>query len=247
MQQKLKKLIALLKIRNKYPRVVYFGAPFILRPFLRCKPRVQGFYSQMGQDKLLLDFLNISNKTGLNNIFVDVGCNDPEVHSNSLLFERDYGFRTIAIDAIQEMEERWRQKRPNATFVNTAVGSEKATVEFVISDLNSDVSMFSSVAGFSDKILSKKSTRIVKQETLQSIFDSLGVDCISIMSLDIEGYEFNAIKGIDFDRTKINLMLVENNTVNHGLGDNSIRDYLISKGFDYVARVWNLDDLYIRK
>ena len=49
--------------------------------------------------------------------FVDIGCRDPENHSNTALLER-MGWKGIGID-LQDYTERWTEKRPMSTFVQS--------------------------------------------------------------------------------------------------------------------------------
>lgn len=64
------------------------------------------------------------------------------------------------------------------------------------------------------------------------------------MSIDIEGYEFQALQGIDFNSVRAAIFLIENNG-HQELGSDDILDFMISKGHGYYARIWNLDDNFI--
>ena len=45
--------------------------------------------------------------------------------------------------------------------------------------------------------------------SLQSILDEMGFSHINFFSLDTEGYELNILKGIDFNRTTFDFLLIE--------------------------------------
>ena len=51
-------------------------------------------------------------------------------------------------------------------------------------------------------------------------------------------------KAIDFNHFLSYVFIIENNS-HQGLGNNQIRDLMISNGYIYFARIWNLDDIFI--
>lgn len=69
---------------------------------------------------------------------------------------------------------------------------------------------------------------------------------MGIVSIDVEGYEMEVLKGIDFTKTKIFIAIIENNT-NSRLGADDIRFFMDENGFDFYARIWGLDDVFVRK
>lgn len=206
-----------------------------------------GFYSQCGQDAFLLTHLfSRITKLGFPMTFVDVGCNHPVKHNNSCFFERHMGFRVLGVDAMSTHQQTWAEQRPQAELVITAVGREEGLIEFeeVESD-GREGDMFSSVKGASDKAPAlHRRIRTVPVTPLTQILSSRQLRDVGIMSIDIEGYEMQALLGLDLDSIKVQIIILENNS-EHILGDDRIRSHLIAKGFRYVARIWGMDDVFV--
>jgi FkbM family methyltransferase len=248
MFKKILKLKRLIDYKTKYPKVRHIGAPFYLRCLGFSNQTInKGFYSQSGQDLYIFtEFFKYLQSPDFPRIFVDVGCNHPTVHSNSFFFESTLGYRVIAIDALAEVSSLWSQIRPNAQFLQCAVGNKPGDVDFEVVRGPINESMFSSVSGYSSKkCLQNKFTRVVNVRRLDDIFISLDIQRAGIVSMDIEGYELQALEGIDFTSFSASIFVIENNGKN-GLGDDHIRTKMKENGYVYYARFWNLDDIFVR-
>ena len=108
--------------------------------------------------------------------------------------------------------------------------------------------MYSAVVGSSGKTISGTAaqTLSVKTRTLSSLLSQWNVDKVGILSIDIEGFEFAALQGLDFARTRVEILVVENNTVGI-VGDERIRNYLLPLGYVFYARFWGLDDVFAQR
>lgn len=231
----------------RHPSTAFYGGPaFLRRLYPRFAPLPDGVFSQQGQDLLVLQTLGRRViAPDFPKVFVDVGCNVPVTHSNSLFFERFLGFRTVAIDAMEELREPWRQVRPTATFVSCAVGEHNGTTSFEVVEGAGVENMFSSVAGASTKgsELSRRS-RSVPLRRLTDVLSDLSIDEVGILGLDVEGYELPALKGLDFSKVRVHCLVVENNAVD-GLPRDDVREHLKAAGFVLAARIYNFDDIYL--
>jgi hypothetical protein len=67
---------------------------------------------------------------------------------------------------------------------------------------------------------------------------------LGIMSIDVEGYEMQALLGLDLETIKVHVIILENNS-NNVLGDDRIRNHLIAKGYLFMARIWGMDDVFV--
>ena len=211
------------------------------------KPSLVGsYYSQDGQDLYLSNLLlHIIEKNFDDLWIVDVGCNHPSKFSNSLFFEKFFYIKVLAIDAIQEFENIWRIERPNAKFVVSAVGETSGTIKLNIPLDNENNNMFSFVDSAYNKrpdLLFEK--RTISLATLESLMLDREIRHVLFISIDIEGFELNALKGINFALCKIYCIILENNS-NSLLGAEDIREYLKQKGFFFATRIGTLDDVYL--
>lgn len=248
MLNKIRKIVLVFRLKLKYPNVIYFEAPFFVSVIgIRRRAQRKGFYSQLGQDAIIFsEFFQFITKSAFPKIFIDIGCNHPLIHSNSYFFENNQSYKVLAIDALEEMRDLWDNKRPNAEFVQCAVGEVCGEVNFNVLSESVDALMFSSVSEASNKGKAYASkNRKVKVHRLEEILKDRGIKKAGIVSIDIEGYELSALRGIDFNLFKAYIYVIENNNSNNGLGCNELRDFMISNGYIFFARIWGLDDIFV--
>jgi FkbM family methyltransferase len=185
---------------------------------------------------------------------VDIGCNHPFIYSNSYLFERNFGCKTIAIDPLVKYEALWLKARSEAIFVPCAIGDAKGKAEFIIAGeeegdpVDNHADMFSSLQGFGkhNDLLKGQKIELVEVKTLSMVLDEQGVDDILYCSIDTEGNELSVLRGIDFTRHNISIFTIENNHES-ALGSNEVRRFLKNKGYYFYARIWGLDDIYVKR
>ena len=75
---------------------------------------------------------------------------------------------------------------------------------------------------------------------LQTILDRYNILNIDFCSIDTEGSEFNIVKSIDFNKTKIKIFSIENN-----YQTTEIKDFLEEKGY-YLHTKLEWDDIFIK-
>ena len=222
------------RFKFKYPRIK------IINPL-----KIGTFYSQEGQDfflsSLLFNYLN----QNANSWVVDVGCNHPSLFSNSLVFEKWFGCRVLAIDPLEEFGSMWASERPSAIFVTAAIGGTSDTIELSVPQGELADNMFSSVAGGVNKAKNLAcSVRTVPCLKLADILSSHNINEVLLMSIDVEGVELGVLKTIDFEKVMVRCIVLENNSTNL-YGSNEVRDYLIQNGYLFIARIGFLDDIFV--
>ena len=206
--------------------------------------RIGTYYSQDGQDLYLSSILFNYLRNHPDAWVVDVGANHPEYFSNSLYFEQHYGCRTLAIDALAEFGEDWSTLRPNAIFRATALGSSEGAIVLKV-PVEGD-KMLTAVDGGVQKLQAGANVeeRKVPMTCLKHLFRELGIGDVALLSVDVEGFEMEVLKGIDFDQVDIKAVLVENNSGSL-FGDEPIREFLLSRGYVFFSRIGYLDDLFL--
>ena len=204
-----------------------------------------GFRSDYGQDFIMDTF---ARKIKENKFFLDIGCNHPENISNSYYLEKSLGFKGIAIDAINTYENLFKLIRPETKFLNFLISNKDGSEKFI---------HFESLNGWED-MLSAEISNVRKEDlviphrieyketkTINTILRENSIENFSILLLDIEGLEFEALQGLDFFSIKPKIVLCENVKGKFGQGSKKIRDLMISKGYLYFARIWRTDDLFL--
>lgn len=215
--------------------------------------KIRGFYSQDGQDAYIYsEFFSLFESGKVPKIFVDIGCNHPIKFSNSIFFEKHLGFRCIAVDPLTTYASQWAEVRPDSKLHSVALGSSAGRMNLLTSEKN-DLSLNGSQSSDMFSTLDPKSCKadaenFVKIEvpvfTAQEIFD---IDCVSeigIISIDVEGFEMEVLRGIDFSKTNIYIAVIENNTRDK-YGSDEIREFMRKRDFSFYARLWGMDDVYI--
>lgn len=185
-----------------------------------------------------------------NGIFVEAGAMDGLFQSNTKILE-DLGWTGLLIEPALKSAAKCRQNRKSLT-VECALVSKDYKEETISGDFIFDgyqgQGAYSSVhrgaygilttekasgreAVIDDKI--KKSWHPFQVEVyannLDSILAEYKIEKVDFFSLDIEGYEMEALKGVDFNRTPIKYMLIEVNT----------RDYSLKALETYLAPWYN--------
>jgi FkbM family methyltransferase len=152
--------------------------------------------------------------------FVEAGANDGYLQSNTYRLERFRGWRGVLVEPIPELYEACRIERPRSRVFNCALvpaGEEGTTVQMTYGGLMSVVrgaqgsdqaDLEHAVAGNQlgwDVVYSVE----VPGRTLTSILDEAGAAEVELLSLDIEGFEASALRGLDLDRYAPRFALIE--------------------------------------
>lgn len=238
LQKKLRAMTARIVYRLLHPGVTIWNPDAAEMARIRS----QGFHGQAGQDYFL--FKRHFEGLGRPGVYVDVGANEPVDNSNTCYFDRVLGWRGVAIEPLNRFAEAWARER-SASLVAVAATEARQLLRFeeVISD---DGTPFSSVLGNSSKNGNlERRTIEVQGERLDSLLIERGLQDIDLMSIDVEGHEMEVLKGLDLSKVRVSVLIIENN-VPAFRGRREIRDHLKAHGYRLAARVWHLDDVFVR-
>ena len=163
-------------------------------------------YSQTGEDMIIQKIL----ESVTNGFYVEIGSNEPVQHSNTFgLYLK--GWRGITVDANAAMVAMHRKVRPNDTAVCAAVSDEEKEVTFYEFDMD-EISTID--ADF--YAMNKDQQRVNRQTTLTTrTLNSIMVEnlpsetSIDLLSIDVEGHDFNVLKSIDLKMYRPKLIVIE--------------------------------------
>jgi hypothetical protein len=89
---------------------------------------------------------------------------------------------------------------------------------------------------------------IIQVKPLKDIFEREGITHIDYMSIDIEGHELNALKGIDFNKVRINVLTIEVSTFANSIQEiEEIRQLMRENDYILWGIIVGLDDIYVHK
>lgn len=203
------------------------------------------YYSQIGQDKFIDDYLNKKE----NGVFVDIGAHDGKSCSNTLFFEKFRNWTGICVEPGTEEFIKLNALRKSIN-INACVSDYDGESEFTYIEGYSNM-----LSGLSEGYNNEHENRInnelkmyggkikkIKSPVfkLQTILDKYNILNIDYCSIDTEGSEFNIIKSIDFNKTNIKIFSIENNYNN-----DNIKTFLEEKGYVLHSKIkW--DDIFIK-
>jgi FkbM family methyltransferase len=165
-------------------------------------------FSQAGEDRILAYYL-----PELNQFYVDVGTNQPMRLSSSLIFCLK-GWRGVAIDANNVLVNRSKQISRQDKCVVAAVSDSEQDVIFHRSDLHVLSTMHEETY---QRLQARLEFRLedhvaVRTRTLTSILQTVLADGnarVDLLSIDVEGHEFQVLAGLDFARYRPRVFAVE--------------------------------------
>lgn len=182
--------------------------------------------------------------------FIELGANDGFTQSNTYYLERFRGWRGILIEPIPELYERALARRPKARVFNAACvpfDFDQPTIPMTYCNLMSVVQ-----GSLQDDKLEADHLRIgreiqhvqsyeidVPARTLTSIIEEAGMRSVDFLSLDVEGFELDVLKGLDFERYAPRFMLIEARF-------KAEIDQFLGERYQVTAQLSEMDHLYVR-
>lgn len=163
-----------------------------------------------------------------NGIFIEAGALDGLFMSNTKLLE-DLGWNGLLIEPSVKAVKRCKENR-RAEVIHGALVSKDYKDEFVYGDFFFDgEDGLGAWSGVHKNLYGLKSVSASPAYTLDYILKRKSCNKVDFFSLDVEGYEMEVLKGIDFSTTEITYILIEVNLKDYTL--ESLDAYLAQFGY----------------
>ncbi len=180
-------------------------------------------FSQFGEDVLLWDYFQKKPE----GFFVEVGANHPTKFSQTWFLEQR-GWRGLLVEPLAAKCELLRQQRPGSRVFQMAAGApeQRGVARFSVA---AGDDMLSGLA-ISTEIATAR-TEEVEVRTLDEILEAAGSPPVDLLSIDVEGFELEVLRGFDLVRHRPKLLLVEDH-----LQRLAVHRHLVRSGYQLVKR-----------
>lgn len=190
-----------------------------------------------------------------NGFFIELGANDGFTQSNTYYLEKIRGWSGILIEPVPHLYQQAVKKRPKSRVFHCAcVAPDYAEDTITLFDANlmsivkqslgDEVAEEAHLTAASEFQQPQEIT--VPIRTLNSILEECHPEKIDFLSLDVEGYEVEVLRGLDLTRFKPQYMLIES-FESYGLSTRAEIDALILDYYEPIEQMSYHDVFYRRR
>ena len=179
-------------------------------------------------DKKMLKYLDYQN-----GFYIDCGANDGINQSTTWFYEKNKNWKGMLIEPIPSTFDNLKKNRgkgnifANVALVSNAFKKENLEIYFNTKD---------TLIGSALNNKRNQESAIVKAITLSKLLEDQKIQKnIDFFSLDVEGYEFEVLEGIDFKEFKFKYILVETSN------PQKLHDLLLMNDYTFVERLSNFN------
>ena len=201
-------------IKEKYlysKKMNFFKKIYFFIQFIKSKFKYKKSYSFGAQDLIIEKFFKNKNR----GIYLDVGCYHPVLGNNTYkLFKR--GWEGINLDIDFHTIDLFNFFRKTDENIQTGVSDKSGEKDMYFFHNRSAINTLNPVRGKNAKEVKK-----IKVDTLNNIIQStkFANSKIDFLSVDVEGYEINVLKGFDIKKYSPDLVVIEFMDLNNKISD----------------------------
>ena len=180
-------------------------------------------------DKKMLEFINYEN-----GYFIECGANDGVDQSNTWYYEKILNWSGILIEPLSKQFQELKKNRSKKNkFFNMALCSSESNNTMILEDND----LTSSTNKQNNKTV-KSNIVYVQSTTLTKILDEVSApNLIDFFSLDVEGFEDQVIKGINFNKYNFKYFLIETK-------NEKVINFLVNKNYVLIKKLSYHDLLF---
>jgi len=204
------------------------------------------FYSQYGQDEWLYNTFYKDHAPG---VFMEIGADDGIDKSNTLFFEETLGWSGICVEPSPSRFKLLQENR-NCICERIALSDKIGTTQFL------DIRGWGKgLSGIVENYCTQHSGRVLQElqhpeneghevitvntDLLNNVLNRHGISEIDFCTIDTEGSEYEILRAFDFEKYKINIIMVENN-----YNSDKVKNLLTQHGYKHFHKL-QIDDVYL--
>ena len=200
---------------------------------------IKNYFSSINNYENII-FLEKYFKNKKKGFYVDVGCFHPIRLSNTM-FLHSKGWKGMNIDLSKKSIDLFKIARPKDINLNFGVGSKNETLDYFYNKKAFPNNTFN--IDFAKNFLKKEEIKkdTIEVKTLRFMMENYSTEKeIDLLDIDAEGFDLDVLKGMDFERYVIDLIMIEV----HHYDDktkkiaNEILNFLTKKNFKLVFGIY---------
>jgi FkbM family methyltransferase len=197
-------------------RSFFLGNHYIMSLWEKSRPFYRKFFPYASLNSLDKNF---EMHLPVNGIFMEAGANDGLNQSNTLFLARVHGWKGILVEPVPRLFERLGKNRPESFCINAALVAPEDSGTII--DLI-DVDLMTSVRNTKNFTFDETHIRTAELvqgisrtsasttgKTISEVITESGFPGIDFLSLDVEGFEIEALKGFTEEKHFPIFMLIE--------------------------------------
>lgn len=165
-------------------------------------------YSPSGEDSIIRMIIKYVFRMDYSDVrYLELGVWSPIVHSNTYALYEE-GARGTLVDANPEILDWVRYIRPDDKIVNAAIfdGEEKKVEFYIASPDKSTSSLSENFIITHGSVVERK--YLINTTSCNALFNEFKSE-ITLLSVDLEGYDMTAIRSIDFSKYRPRIVIIE--------------------------------------